>query len=347
MGALSKCAKCPRPYCSRACQQVSQPRPRSHPALLSPAVLYLLRIRPSDSLFSPASQHDWKLGGHKVWCGSAGEKSLDYEIRVSPAKGLGLFAKRAFRRGEKILVERSVMTRRPDGSFDRDAFTNADVLAAAMALSPAGADIQAKFVANAAALASDGEEAGSGLFVNFSRVNHDCVGNTLHHYDPRLAIKMLVANRDIAAGSEITFSYVADLGARDRAARLKFRGFKCACRACRTPEISSKLDRLLELDNSILKLGSTGREDAAIRAGTALLKIYNQLQCSDLMYARTYYDMFQVAISRQQSLKQGVAFMKKGCEHALVFYGPEHEVTHKYRRYSETPSLHRNYRLLS
>lgn len=75
LGPTKKCSQCPRNYCSRECQV-----------------------------------KDWKTGHHKTWFGKSGEKCVDYEIRDAGEKGLGLFLKRDFKRGEKILVERAVAT---------------------------------------------------------------------------------------------------------------------------------------------------------------------------------------------------------------------------------------------
>ena len=54
---LKKCGKCStRLYCSRECQV-----------------------------------QDWKTGKHKQWCGKAGEKGADYQLRKADEKGLGIF----------------------------------------------------------------------------------------------------------------------------------------------------------------------------------------------------------------------------------------------------------------
>ena len=55
---------------------------------------------------------DWKLG-HKHWCCIAGEIGHDFEVREAQAKGLGVFAKRPFERGDVIMMERPAM-HRPD-----------------------------------------------------------------------------------------------------------------------------------------------------------------------------------------------------------------------------------------
>ena len=261
MGATMKCAMCPRAYCSRDCQV-----------------------------------KDWKVGRHKVWCGKAGEKCVDYEIREVRDKGLGLFTMRDFQRGEKILVERAVAiepgTRQ---SISRDQLKNENVRHATLALAPTeSTDLNVIFHVNCAALGDDDDDAGTGLFLNFSRVNHDCVGNSAHYWDPDLGLKLLVANHDIPAGSEVTFSYACKKSAFERAVMMGLRGFQCTCSACRNPEIAAKLDRMLELDKKNMELGSQGRTEHAIQDGTTHLELYDELQVSDMHRVRSCNPMISI-----------------------------------------------------
>ena len=314
-GATMKCAKCPRAYCSRECQ-----------------------VR------------DWKAGRHKTWCGRAGEKCVDYEVRDAGAKGLGLFARRDFQRGEKILVERAVATQPgPGRPVDWRQLENTETRRATLALAPAGSsDLDEIFLQNAAELGDEDDDAGSGLFVNFSRANHDCLGNSAHYWDPDLGLKLLVANCHIPAGTEITFSYACKKNSLERVFAMSLRGFQCGCLACRTPDLAAKLDRALELDKKVAELTYHGRTEQAIRAGKNLLGLYDELQSSDRERVRTYYDLFQAAIAKKKTVAQGAKFIKEGHKCALRFYGrEENEEVRKQARYASNPSLHRNYRCIN
>ncbi|KAL7554806.1 hypothetical protein ACHAWF_018346 [Thalassiosira exigua] len=311
---MKKCADCSRAYCSRDCQ-----------------------IK------------DWKVGHHKTWCGKAGEKCVDYEIRDAGEKGLGLFTLRDFERGEKILVERPVVTGHGTGqSLNRDQLKIESVMKATMALAPIeSASLHEKFLVNAAAL-GDTDQEGKGLFLNFSRINHDCIGNSTHYYDPDFGLKLLVANHDIPKGAEVTFSYTSNKKTQERALMMSFRGFQCTCIACKNQAVANKLDRVLDLDKKIMDLGCRGKTEQAIRAGTALLKLYDDLQLSDFQRVRTYYDLFQVAITKQKTVREGQRFIQEGYKHALQFYGREtHPEVQKYKQYAQKPSLHRNYRCIN
>lgn len=319
VGDLKKCAKCPRSYCSRECQV-----------------------------------KDWK-SGHKVWCGKAGEKCVDYEIKETEDKGLGMFALRDFQRGEKILVERAVATqatlgpRRLGQPINKDQLENKNVLKATMNLAPIESkDLRVIYMVNDAALGDIHEDVGTGLFINFSRINHDCVGNSAHFYESDLGLKLLVASDTISAGKEITFSYANNTPTSERIMRMQLRGFECSCIACQNPSIAAKLDKQVELDKKIMNLGSQGKIEQAIQAGKALLRIHDELKGSDMEYARTYYDLYQVAITKQKTVKQGIGFIKEAHKCALRFYGREKSPqVQKFKQYAENPSSHRNYRCIN
>lgn len=260
MKPTMRCSKCIRAYCCRECQI-----------------------------------NDWKVGCHKVWCGKSGEKCIDYEIRdAGEGKGLGLFTLRDFERGEKILVERAVaVATQLTGAMYRPIdfsklHESASLMSAAMALTPMASSLPMKFLTNSAALGSEEDEAGTGLFVNFSRVNHDCIGNATHYYSPDQKLKLLVTNHAIPAGSEVTFSYAGNVfpSSGQRAIMCRFRGFQCTCAACQNPQIAAKLDRAVALDRNILELGRCNKIEQAIRAGESLLKIYDEFQVSDRLYSR-------------------------------------------------------------
>jgi hypothetical protein len=320
---LKKCANCPRRYCGKECQK-----------------------------------KDWssKVGGggghHKFWCCKSGEKDTDYEIRsAGDAKGLGLFAKRDFQRGEKILVERSIMTRNEDGSISKDAALvteSRNTLNAFMSLAPSDSDDWwVKFETNSVALAGNEEgDKGSGVFLHFSRANHDCVGNVSHYFEPKMKLRLLVVDNFIVAGSEITFSYASNCTHAERRMMMMSRGFDCRCQACQLPEVSDKLDRIIELDKKIMNLGSVGKTEHAVRAGAALIKLYDEMKAPDIRYSRTHYDMFSMNITRKKTLQVGLAHLRKAHEHALRFYGwEENEVVREYSPLLSNPTSHPNYLL--
>ena len=158
---------------------------------------------------------------------------------------------------------------------------------------------------------------------------------------------LLIANHDISIGAEITFSYECSIKktTQDRLFHLPLRGFECNCQACSIPDVAAKLDKMVELDATIFNLGSNGKIDRAIRVGKQLIKLYDKLRCPDISYSRTYYDLFQVAISKRKTLKEGRYFIKKAYEHGSVFYADGDEHVNKFKKYMLNPEEHRYYRL--
>ena len=105
-----------------------------------------------------------------------------------------------------------------------------------MALVPTRfSSLREKFDTNAVALDDDDDDddddGGSGLFLNCSRVNHDCIGNSSHYYVPELKLKFIAANHDIPAGSDVTFSYASSVPSFQRGMILRARGVQCTCSA--------------------------------------------------------------------------------------------------------------------
>ena len=64
------------------------------------------KLRPFCSLL--CQENDWKTG-HKQFCENSGEYGIDFCLRDSPGKGIGVFALRDFSFGEKIIVERPLI----------------------------------------------------------------------------------------------------------------------------------------------------------------------------------------------------------------------------------------------
>ena len=230
---------------------------------------------------------DWK-NGHSKWCCKSGEIDFDYEVREAKDKiGLGMFALRDFKRGEKILVERPIMKiSNPVPRDPRIRFNDDDppsVRAAIHALYPEVGDLKEKFVSNCVSLVevkekvketrSRGQEdcqrltavgngstkqklnewREAGMFVNFSRANHCCVGNCEHDFLSEHNLIFIVASCDVKAKEEILFRYViAAESPEERKSRLNTGwGFVCDCRACNNADVEAQIELVKELDGCL------------------------------------------------------------------------------------------------
>jgi hypothetical protein len=234
---------------------------------------------------------DWKRG-HKVYCGIAGEINVDYEIREAGQAGLGAFALHKFRKNEKIVVERPFLY----GNDCREAEPTVpgSAQAAVDALLPLGGSIQAKMmrISDHMSMPVRGNET-SALFINMSRVNHHCFGNSDHAYSRR-DINILVAICDIEEGGEVTFSYTDHKPREERSAMLLVHGaLFCSCSLCSDTQLEERVARARELDND-LAVSAEWAILRSVRKGLALLQVYDELDFSSLYYRRTYFDLLQV-----------------------------------------------------
>ena len=285
---------------------------------------------------------DWKAG-HKHWCGMAGEVGVDFVVRdAGSGKGLGVFALRSFHRNDKIMAERPVLL------FPSAKEVPEQAKEAVSALLPLNGSLSQKVARNG--MACDDASITNGLFVTMSRVNHDCYGNTDHYYSERLKVKILVANREIERGEEVTFSYVPNKkSAARKGILLAVYGFDCTCSVCtdETKEVETAFERAKELDDSIMTLVGLGKIDPAVRKGKALVAIYDKYDMSSWLYHRTYYDLFQVTIAKRQRQKEAEQFIQKAFQAVLDYTGDaDDDVVQRMQIFVTSPTSHRNFAAL-
>ena len=258
---------------------------------------------------------------------------------------------RGFAKAERVMYERRILgcRRVTDMRTILQSFKKLSEAEkkAILDLCPSEADLLTKFSTNSMSCGEE-DELGidSGLFVTMSRLNHSCISNTNHWYEPYLKSKVLFACRDIAKGEELTIAYNPE--PTNKQYLLSHYRFVCTCEACSNPEIAAKVKEIKELDNEILMLGMQMKSDKAIRAGERLLKLYDELHWPTQSYVRTCYDIFQVAIMRRATLKEGVRYMQLGLAMEQKHYEGLNEPERlgsiaRYDSYIKHPESHRNY----
>jgi len=93
-----------------------------------------------------------------------------------------------------------------------------------------------------------------GIFPKAARVNHSCVPNVFHRFNPNIRRITMHAIRDIEPGDEIVTSYI-DIcrTTAERQIDLRHWGFECGCEACSTDddEHEERRQKLAELLKSI------------------------------------------------------------------------------------------------
>ena len=286
---------------------------------------------------------DWKSHGHNHWCGKSAERDTGYQISdAGVGRGEGIFALREFVAGDRIMVERASLMaafETPVGSAALLALP-AGVKTALNCLSSAvsedestvvgdelaAAKLQRKFTNNAIGLGD--ADRSSGLFLTIAKANHACAGNSEHYYLAEHRLMLLVATTSIAAGDEITFSYVHDCATKQqRTATLQHWGIVCDCRACAvpprgTPSVCVALDNIARLDAKLEAQGSRGHISKALATGHRLLELYKQSGLGSLMLSsRTNFDMFGLAALDPSMRGAARQYLQASCNLDARFFG--------------------------
>eukprot|EP00978_Attheya_sp_CCMP212_P019254 scaffold53688_cov55-Attheya_sp.AAC.1 len=212
---------------------------------------------------------------------------------------------------------------------------------------PQNGSLQEKINRNSMACTDASERNGeAGLFLTLSRINHHCLGNSDHQFLAHRGVKILVASCGIQKGEEVKIAYTAVYKPREerRAHLLRIYKFQCSCSGCEDDAVEMKLAKANELDEGILTTGSRGKVELALRRGQALLKIYDELNCSTWLYQRTYYDLFQVAITKKKFVEDGRKYIRKTYEAALAYTSDDQDPSvQRFRDLMDAPHTHRNY----
>lgn len=229
-----------------------------------------------------------------------------------------MFAKRDFRRGEKIMIDKYLMKQATDqvSSYARWAVAQ---------LSPRYGSWRDKFENNTW---------GRGMYGTGSRINHACIGNCgmTPLTDTDTGATAFFAIRDIPAEEEITVSYVRlssnrylhnpPRGIRNRRVILRQNwGFDCECGACTDPALIPLVEEVERLNVRIDRYweGPSGflTDLLYLRDSRRLIELYGQLQMSPERFMFTYFDMFQVAIRYSKTVDEGCGFIALAHENMM------------------------------
>ena len=291
---------------------------------------------------------DWKKG-HNKWCCKAGEIDIDYKIceTCDNDKGMGMFSLKEFKRGDKIMAERPIIKlEEGDHNVNPVEQLNLEPIGCHLAfdkLYPGDGNTQSIVDKNGVAMIQGGGN--SGIFLNFSRVNHSCLGNCEHEFLVEHNIMILIASRDIEIGEELMFRYLDNPNQSHRLRRKKLKeiwGFTCHCSVCLDPSIAEKLDRIDELDLEMESYISTSNVIKCVKNGKKLIELYDDLGISQRMYSRTYFDMYQAAISKRESYALAVKFIKEAYDNCEAYFGYDHGSVISNRGFVANPRSHPN-----
>lgn len=254
---------------------------------------------------------------HETYCGRSGENSVDFEIRSATGKGLGIFAKRAFTRGEIVLIDRCAMSSPLD-------IPESSVLRAVTELTPRGGTLQEIYSINSFR---------DGLFVLMSRINNECVANCVIRVPYHLDLMECLASRDISSGDEITISYLPlEVNCREideafYCRETAFRdhwGFVCDCRIC-TDEMYS--DFVEDMRTILVRMVNFWNSpvvtfiDEFVRDGYRLIRLLDQLNVCLRHHMTIYQSMFTISLGTTSTLRQASKFLNLSKRYQYLFNG--------------------------
>ncbi|KAH6615549.1 hypothetical protein B0J18DRAFT_282970 [Chaetomium sp. MPI-SDFR-AT-0129] len=175
------------------------------------------------------------------------------------------------------------------------------------------------------------------LFIDGSRVNHDCHPNAFWRFNGNKMAMEIVSLRPIQPGEEVTHSY-APLGYphSDRQTILQPWGFTCTCDLCTAPEevrslSDTRRSRLIDIHHTLGQAADLGdgesQEKCEKRIGELVLEAFSLIEQEDLYPQLVeYYERFARAYLMVGDVKRGRAFAEETERMWLLFGGgEEHE----------------------
>ncbi|KAG6293350.1 hypothetical protein E4U09_003029 [Claviceps aff. purpurea] len=293
-----------------------------------------------------------------------------YSLKDVPGKGKGLVATRKLPKGTRIIAERPLITM--PSEMDEEA-RRKFILQEVNALSE---DQRRAFLSlhnihrfdddadqylgiwstNSLQITKfDGLQDGQrreGIFLEASRINHDCENNAFYHWNNNIKRHTVHAIRDIDAGEEITLSYVDYLQSRERRKRtLKdYYDFTCSCGLCSLPDKQSrqhyrKLEQIVRLHQPYLQCGEKDFAKSPLKVLGYLhsrARLYTEIGREDVDLAKIYQDCWWIANLHGDSARARV-FSQRAVSLWKTLVGADHESTRWFVNEVQDPADHQLY----
>ncbi|ETS76754.1 hypothetical protein PFICI_12141 [Pestalotiopsis fici W106-1] len=181
------------------------------------------------------------------------------------------------------------------------------------------------------------------VFPEISRMNHDCRPNAEYYFDPATFAQHVHAARPIAAGEEITISYIDPIQTRqDRLDRLDNSWhFPCSCSACMqnrdmTAASDARIHQILEIRKQLREWAPSSQATPAM--AELMISLYEQERLWTMLYEAYTY----AAIEYNGAGEPWAAtkYARLAVQRGLASGGPNHSDVHEMEALARNPWEH-------
>ena len=262
-----------------------------------------------------------------------------FELKDSPGKGMGLFAKKKIPRGQLVIAEKPLFAVSAPLFFniekiERDCLSklNPKEKQSFYELKDAFSPSKPSFIGilHTNSLPLGVNSTTGGIFPLISRINHSCVLNVKHSWNSLEKMEKIYAIKDIEQGEEILTSYLEiyqTKANRQRNLKEKF-NFECSCPACSLvdPKLEQESDRrrltISQLDE-LVPIQANVQPLAAMRRLDKLLELLKEegMEYDAASIARASYDYFSLLYQTGMTRHLGL-WARRTITNRIICEGP-------------------------
>ena len=223
-----------------------------------------------------------------------------WEVRKSPGKGLGMFARKHIPRGTRILADECLFNLPAPKALLIDIERTFEQLPKRQQEAykklkcpdhPGRSPVVRIWEANCFRMGQ-----GGGIFLRASRINHSCTPNANFDWNAKIRRETVHAIIDIPINEEITVSYCmphTDIYHRQK--RLEPYGFNCACISCSQDIVAGRISearrcRMVDLIREITKIhGDPPSSEVELRVRFELINLLEKEGLFQVELAEQYH----------------------------------------------------------
>jgi hypothetical protein len=201
------------------------------------------------------------------------------------------------------------------------------------------------------ALPCGSNNVGGGVYPTICLINHSCIPNSYHNWNPNEKHETIHAIRPIKAGEEITIAYEHGGTSTERRASLKKSfGFDCSGHRCsgsssELQESDARRRSIQSLDYAI-RMNAILMPQESLKSSFSLLQLHRAEYNDDAVNGQLYHDAFQLSIAHGDQARASI-FADKAYQATVVCEGEDSPETPKVKAFTLNPAAHRDFELCS